>query len=192
MNMSPTKPFPNYKWRWASFQPSEGLNVPSVYLGVLRVYADHEGEAPSAPSVIADLTRVKNETATTINLARTGDRNLKRNSGQYWTALGLLEPEHGSLHITTFGQAVASGRITPSAFAAGVVNSLTLPNKRIESNTDEWDRAGLTIKPLQLILAIMEDLALVHGSKSARLTPFELVKIVIPLAGAKAQDSRIY
>jgi hypothetical protein len=187
MRMPPTKPFPNYKWRWASFQPSEGLNSPPVYLGVLRVFAEHDGEAPSAPSVIADLIRVKNETDTNINLARTDDRNLKRNSGQYWTALGLLEPEHGSLHVTAFGHAVASGKITPSAFAASVVNSLTLPNKRIESNTDEWDQARLVIKPLQLILEIMEDLAEVHGQENARLTPFELVKIVIPLAGAKAQ-----
>ncbi len=185
--MPPTKPFPNYKWRWASVTPTEGLNSPPVYLGVLRVYTDHQGEAPSAPSVIADLIRVEKETVTNVNLARTGVRNLKRNSGQYWTALGLLDPEHGSLHVTEFGKAVASGRITPGTFAVSVVNSLTLPNIWIENNTDEWDQAGLIIKPLQLILEIMEDLVGTYGPKSAKLTPFELVKIVIPLAGAKAQ-----
>ena len=184
--MPPIKPFPNYKWRWASFQPSEGLNSPPVYLGVLRVYAAHDGETPSAPSVISDLVQVKNETNTKIDLARTGERNLKRNSGQYWTALGLLQPEHGALHVTEFGQAVASGRITPGAFAISVVNSLTLPNKQIENDTEEWDNAGLTIKPLQLILGIMEDLGIAHGPESAKMTPFELVHIVIPLAGVKA------
>ncbi len=185
--MPPMKPFPDYKWRWASLTPTEGLNSLPVYLGVLRVYADHQGEVPSAPSVVADLIRVEKETATPVNLVRTGNRNLKRNSGQYWTALGLLEPERGSLHVTEFGKAVASGTITLGAFAATVVNSLSLPNKQIEKNTDDWDRAGLTIKPLQLILEILENLAQIHGSKSAKLTPFELVKIVIPLAGAKAQ-----
>lgn len=147
----PVKPFPSYKWRWASFQPSEGLNSPPVYLGVLRVYAAHDGESPASPSVIADLARVQSETDTKINLARTDRRNLKRNAGQYWTALGLLQPEHGALRVTTFGQAVASGRITPAAFAASIVNSLTLPNRYIESST-EWDNAGLRIKPLRLIL----------------------------------------
>ena len=183
----PVKPFPSYKWRWASFQPSEGLNSPPVYLGVLRVYAAHDGESPSSPSVIADLAKVQSETDTRINLARTDERNLKRNAGQYWTALGLLQPEHGALHVTTFGQAVASGKITSDAFAATIVNSLTLPNRYIESSTDEWDNAGLSIKPLQLILQIMEDLGRVHGSQSAKMTPFELVHIVIPLAGAKSQ-----
>ncbi|MEO8973471.1 MAG: HNH endonuclease [Ktedonobacteraceae bacterium] len=187
MIIPPPKPFPNYKWRWASYTPSEGLDYPPVYLVVLRVYANHDGEAPSSPSVIADLRRVRGETGTDVDLARTGDRNLKRNSGQYWTAFGLLEPGHGSLHVTTFGHSVASGKITPSEFAARVVNNFTLPNKRIESNTSEWSQAGLIIKPLQLILEIMVDLATVHGPKSAMLTPFELVKIIIPLAGAKAQ-----
>lgn len=184
--MPPTKPFPNYKWRWASFQPSEGLNSPPVYLGVLRVYAEHVGEKPSAPSVMADLSRVQEETNTGVGLVRTSERNLKRNSGQYWTALGLLQRGNGVLRLTEFGQAVASGRITPGAFAVSIVNSLTLPNKLIENDTQEWDNAGLTIKPLQLILEIMEDLGAVYGPKSAALTPFELVNIVIPLAGVKS------
>lgn len=182
----PVKPFPNYKWRWASFQPTEGLNSPSVYFGVLRVYAAHDGESPSSPSVIADLARVQHETDTQIDLARTDERNLKRNAGQYWTALGLLEAKSG-LHVTEFGQAVASGKITPSTFAATIVNSLTLPNSRIENNTDEWNNAGLSIKPLRLILEIIEDLSAVHGPESARMTPFELIHIVIPLAGARSQ-----
>jgi hypothetical protein len=51
----------------------------------------------------------------------------------------------------------------------------------------EWENAGLRIKPLELILNILENLG--HGTgglPEAYLTPTELVKICIPLAGAKA------
>jgi len=48
----PTKPFPAYKWRWASFQPSEGLNDPSVFLGVLRVFRNFEGEPTSSSALL--------------------------------------------------------------------------------------------------------------------------------------------
>ena len=34
-NYIPTKPFPDFKWKWASLQCTEGLNDPVVLLGVL-------------------------------------------------------------------------------------------------------------------------------------------------------------
>ena len=186
---TPVKPFASYKWHWASHTPSEGLNEPPVYLGVLRAWAAHNGQTPSDPSIITDLTLVQNDTKTGVNLVRTGDRNLKRNSGQYWASLGLLDNTYGIIDVTTFGQDVAKGKITPTEFAAVTIKTLTLPNRRIQSDTihwDQWDQAGLSIKPLQLILQIMEALGDAHGLAQAKLTPEELVKIVIPMAGAKS------
>ena len=34
-NYIPAKPFPDFKWKWASLQCTEGLNDPVVLLGVL-------------------------------------------------------------------------------------------------------------------------------------------------------------
>ena len=45
---------------------------------------------------------------------------------------------------------------------------------------------GLRIKPLELILQILNSLQAILGLAQSYLTPLELVKIVIPLAGAKA------
>ena len=36
---SPQKPFPNYKWRWSVLTPTESLNDPPIFLGVLRVFS---------------------------------------------------------------------------------------------------------------------------------------------------------
>ena len=48
----PQKPFPTYKWRWASFTPSEGLLRSDVYLGALRAFAAHNGKANGDDDVI--------------------------------------------------------------------------------------------------------------------------------------------
>jgi hypothetical protein len=51
----------------------------------------------------------------------------------------------------------------------------------------EWQNAGLRIKPLDLILSVLEDLG--RKTKSmleAYITPAELVRICIPLSGVKA------
>lgn len=64
-----------------------------------------------------------------------------------------------------------------------------MPNKKIESDTSAWRRAGLKIKPLELILNIIKSLHQQHGETNAYLTPFELQKIVIPLAGDHAKTA---
>ena len=83
----PKKPFPNYKWRWATFQPTESLNEPPVFLGVLRVFNQFQNYAPSSEEVMNGLAIVQAETNSKVDLVRTQDRNLVRNSGQYWKAL---------------------------------------------------------------------------------------------------------
>ena len=87
--MPPRKPFPSFKWRWLSVQPTEGLLIAPVFLGVLRALEQFEGEPYSSEHLHNELKRVKAETRTNIDLARTPARNLFRNSGQYWRGTGL-------------------------------------------------------------------------------------------------------
>jgi len=185
MIQTPTKPFPSYKWRWAVLTPTESLNDPPVYLGVLRVFNEFHNYPPSSEQVMQGLGVVQLETKTTVDLVRTRDRNLVRNSGQYWKALGLLEEAHGKIAVSPLGQMLATGEITQVEFATIVIKTLELPNRNIE-NPEAWDMVGLKIKPLQLILDILSNISRNINSEQAYLTPQELVKIVIPLAGSDA------
>jgi len=132
------------------------------------------------------LAIVQSETHSKVDLVRTQERNLIRNSGQYWKALGLLEEAHGTILVTPFGQLLASGRITQVEFATTVVKTLELPNRKLLEDTSDWDNAGLKIKPLELILEVLAKISDKFGVEEAYVSPFELVKIIIPLAGAKA------
>lgn len=177
----PVKPFASYHWRWATGTPSEGLNSPPVYLGVLRVLRAFEGQPPSEPRIGPALAQVKAETGTRLNLERTPERNLIRNSGQYWKALGLLGERDGRIELTPFGNQVASGEVTPLEFSAVTILTLTLPNRTF-GDTALWRAAGLSIKPLRLILEVL--IAVSQAAPdSAYLTPRELYEVVIPLAG---------
>lgn len=189
----PNKPFPNYKWRWAEVTPSEGLNNPLRFLGVLRAMYRHQGELKSTNAIFPDLERIQRETnkmtGEKVTLARTGERNLFRNSDRYWKAVGLLHPESRTIDLTPFGKKVAEGKITQTEFAITVIKTLTLPNINIENDISEWRKAKLEIKPLDLILEIIKSLHKNFGETEAYLTPFELQKIIIPLAGDKAKMS---
>lgn len=186
----PALPFDGYKWRWAAVECTEGLNNPPVFLGVLRAMRKHEGQAPSNRSFIRDLQKVEEDTDTRVNLRRTPQRNLIRNSGQYWKAFDLLRDTRGNISLTEFGRRVADGKITQIEFATTVIKTLRLPNTQIESNISRWESAGLNIKPLELILDILGELKRSHGSKQAYINHFELIRIVIPLAGEQAPISK--
>jgi hypothetical protein len=185
---TPKKPFPEYKWRWASYTPSEGLLRPEVNIGVLRAMNANEGKRPNSPEFIDALAEIARDTQADINLERSEKRNLIRNAGQYWKVTGLLEGTRGGIKLTGFGKQVAQGRITDSEFALAVVKTLVLPNPRVDSALiiSRWRAASLKIKPLQLLLSTMGQLQEDAGGSQAFITPNELIKIVIPLAGAKA------
>jgi hypothetical protein len=187
----PIKPFPNYKWRWAEFTPSEGLNHPVRLIGVLRAMYKHQGQPKSTTDIYADLEKVERETneltGEKVRLARTGDRNLFRNSDRYWKALGLLENTSRSIQLSPFGIKVAEGKVTQNEFAITVIKTMKLPNQNIESTISDWQNAGLEIKPLELILNVIRLLCDSFGSKQAYVSPIELQKIIIPLAGNKVQ-----
>lgn len=188
MIATPVKPFDTFKWRWLSVAPTESLLHPPVFLGVLRVLARHENASPTDTAVIKELARVKEETNSPVDLARTGDRNLIRNSGQYWKGTGLLRPEHGKIELTPLGRKVAGGNVTQGEFAAIMVQQTILPNPWTYSPEElqKWRQAGLEIRPLRLILEILETLGRGYGGTPvAYITPQELIRICIPLSGAK-------
>jgi hypothetical protein len=137
----------------------------------------------------ATLAVVQGQTGTTVNLIRSPQRNLVRNSGQYWRALGLLKESRGGITLTRFGREIADGLITKTEFAATVIRTLTLPNRFLQDPSD-WDAAALQIRPLELLLRIMARLAQDYGRDQAYLTPAELIRIVIPLAGENAPTTK--
>lgn len=180
----PRKPFPKYKWRWAVYTPTESLNDPPVYLGILRVLRDNEFEKFSSSSVNEALQVVQQETESTVNLVRSPERNIFRNSGQYWRGLGMLaEGTKGQIILTNFGRKFADGEITQVEFASTIIKTFQLPNRRIDNDTSDWDQANLTIKPFEIILNIISRLQEMFGIEQGYISIKELIKIVIPLAG---------
>lgn len=187
-NILPRLPFPSYKWRWASVEPSEGLNVPPVYLGVLRAFEQFDGQPTSDPGLLAALTRVQSDTGTKINLARTGNRNLIRNSGQYWKVFNLLGNSPGIVTMTDFGRRVATGTITPTEFAGLVIKTLRLPSAVYsQQEIALWRQAGLSVKPLEMILSIIIEL---DKTGQGWMSNEELTSIVIPLVGVSATPAQ--
>ena len=190
--MIPAKPFDSYKWRWLSVTPSEGLIDPPVFLGVLRALWKFEHKSPSDSGLLQELSIVQNETRTQVDLVRTADRNLIRNSGQYWKGTGLLKSTRGVIELTVLGKKVASGQITQGEFAAIMIQQTILPNCYTYEDDEikKWDIARLKIKPLELIIKVIDQLGIKHGKEQAFITSNELMKIIIPLAGAKATIDR--
>lgn len=191
--MTPAKPFESYKWRWLSVAPTESLLSPPVFLGVLRALAEFENHAPSEAVVANALRRVQQETQTPVDLVRTPERNLIRNSGQYWKGTGLLAPAQGEIRLTALGRRVASGQVTQGEFAALMVQQTVLPNPATYSPAEiaNWRNAGLEIRPLKLILEVIEELGRRGGGEAAFLTNEELIRVVVPLAGVRAAVSAI-
>ena len=182
----PKKPFPNYKWRWAVYTPTESLNDPPVFLGILRVLRANEFKKFSSEEVNEGLEIVQDETDSSVNLVRSKERNIFRNSGQYWRGLGMLEDgKRGQIILSPFGRKLADGELTKVEFATTIIKTLELPNRRIESNTSDWDKAGLSFKPFEIILEILSSLEVQYGKSQSFVTPDELIKIIIPLAGDK-------
>ena len=191
--MPPSKPFDTYKWRWLSVQPSEGLLRAPVFLGVLRALARQEGEAFSSESLRQDLRLVEKQTASSVTLARTTERNLFRNSGQYWKGTGLLKPKSGVIELTDLGHRIASGNITNDEFASLMISNTVLPNPLTYSAAEvlKWREADLRIKPFEIILDTVAELRRGYGLGQGYVTPNELIAIIIPLAGAKASCPEI-
>ncbi len=198
----PQIPFPNFKWQWACLQCTEGINDPVVLLGILNRMSKLEGRGLKYSSVefeneLIDLNNDLEGTGVNIDLdRRVGDRNIIRNSGQYWKALGLIprqSSKKGLIELTPFGRLVANQKITQSEFAAATIMNLQLPNPAIQSEGEckLWDKHNIHLYPLKLILSITRELQSSsklflfdeYIEKKAYITTYELVKIIIPLSG---------
>lgn len=165
--------------------PTESILRPPVLLGVLRVLARNEGKPPASQRIFDELEVVEQETRTDVKLARSVDRNIIRNSGQYWKGTGLLRPERGNIALTPLGRSLAVGSLSLTTFTAFMVDQTVLPNP-VTYPADEfnkWKAANLEIRPFVIILDVIKILGRLRGTDAAYLTPWELVKVVIPLAG---------
>lgn len=198
LDFVPLKPFPDFKWKWASLQCTEGINDPVVLLGVLsrmrKLEKEGRGIKYSSPEFAKEMEELSNDIKWTVDVklsSRTGERNLIRNSGQYWKAVGLIpakDNHSGIIDLTDFGRKVADHEISQSEFAVKVIQSLTLPNPSIQKPEEcrLWMDNGLNFHPLTLLLRIL--LALYDYDHScAFLTNEEFLRIVIPLSGCRAE-----
>lgn len=192
-NFIPTKPFPDFKWKWACLQCTEGLNDPVVLLGVLfrMRKLEPQGVKYSSPEFARELEDLSNDVKDSVGVdlaRRTGERNLIRNSGQYWRAVGLIAPgdRTGKIRLTDFGRRVADHDISQTEFAAITVQTFKLPNPQIQSSDEckRWLNHGLLIYPLRLLLGIISELKKLG---QGYITTEELVRIVIPLSGCHAE-----
>lgn len=199
LNYVPTLPFPNFKWKWACYACTEGINDPVVLLGVLFRMAKLEGKYKySSDEFGQELIQLSNDlkgTGINVDLAgRIGERNIIRNSGQYWKALNLIPAERtgGIITLTKFGRKVADHEISQTEFSAETIVTFTLPNQAMDiAERKQWENAGLKLYPLKLILTIIDKLSGIDTSQ-AYLTPFELARIVIPLSGVVGQPINTY
>lgn len=196
----PKLPFQGFKWKWACLQCTEGINDPVVLLGVLFRMAKLEGQYKySSDEFAKELIGLSDDlvgSGVNVDLReRTGDRNIIRNSGQYWKALKLI-PEYktgGIITLTDFGRKVANHSISQTEFSAQTIITFQLPNPAIQSPEEckEWEQAHLRLFPLKLILDIVGNLGL-YNQQQAYITPEELVKIVIPLSGTPGRPTSSY
>ena len=192
-NFIPTKPFEDFKWKWACLQCTEGLNDPVILLGVLFRMRKLEplGVKYSSNEFAKELIDLSNDVKDSIGVdleRRTGDRNLIRNSGQYWRAVGLIPPaDHsGQIKLTEFGRKVADHDISQTEFAAITIQTFKLPNSNIQSEEEcrLWLQHDIVLHPLRLLLEITMKL---NELGQGFITTEELVKIIIPLSGCKAE-----
>lgn len=198
LDFVPVKPFPDFKWKWASLQCTEGINDPVVLLGVLsrmrKLEKEGRGIKYSSPEFAKEMEDLSNDIKGAVDVrlsTRTGERNLIRNSGQYWKAVGLIpakDSHSGIIDLTDFGRKVADHEISQSEFAVKVIQSLTLPNPAIQRPEEcrLWNDNGLNFHPLLLLLRILLDLY-DYDHSYAYLTNEEFLRIVIPLSGCRAE-----
>ena len=197
-NFIPTKPFPDYKWKWATLQCTERLNDPVILLGVLfrmrKLEQLNKGLKFSSPEFAHEMLELSADVSDSIKVdlgGRTGERNLIRNSGQYWRAVGLIPVEsRGKIELTDFGRKVADREISQTEFAAITIQTFRLPNPNVQSESEcqRWINAGIILHPLRLILEILIELSKID-SRQRYITPDELVKVIIPLSACKAEIS---
>ncbi|MDP0377505.1 HNH endonuclease signature motif containing protein [Glaesserella parasuis] len=190
MSYTPQKPFDEYKWFFATKAPTEALGDPALLLGLIKRIAPLSNTGITYSSnefaqIMADLNK---DIHTTVNLAeRVGQRNLMRNSAQYWKLFGLIpQDSKGKIVVTNFANDIVNGKISQIDFASTMIVSLTLPNQASYQEKDyyKWKDNELLIHPFKLILKIMRILNN-KDTNQGYLTNQELYSVIIPMAGDK-------
>lgn len=194
-NFIPRLPFKDFKWKWASVAPTEGINDPVVLLGVLSRIAKLSGKnlkysSKEFQDELISLAHDLQGTGVNVDIAgRGGERNIMRNSGQYWKALNLIPNDsRGEIRITPFGRRVADNEISQSEFSATVLMTYTLPNPNIQTDEEckKWRDANIKLQPLKLLLEITRGLYTHTQDKNqSYLTKEELVRVIIPLSACQ-------
>lgn len=197
-NFIPVKPFPDFKWKWACLQCTEGIDDPVVLLGVLsrmrkleRTGKNYKYSSPEFGKELVDLDNDLKDSVGVDLARRTGERNLIRNSGQYWKAVGLIPAAStgGHIQLTDFGRKVADREISQTEFSAITIQTFKLPNRTIQSQKEcsVWDAHSLVLYPLRIILDTILLLRDRFGEQEEYITTEELIRIVIPLSGCHAE-----
>jgi hypothetical protein len=193
----PVKPFPEFKWKWACLQCTEGINDPAVLLGVLsrmrKLEKTGKNYKYSSPEFAQELIELDNDLKDSVGIdlaRRTGERNLIRNSGQYWKTVGLIPSDRtgGHIQLTDFGRKVADRDITQTEFSAITIQTFKLPNTTIQTPAEcsLWESHSIVLYPLRIILGTIQALGDKFGKNERLLTVDELIKIIIPLSASHA------
>jgi hypothetical protein len=182
-------PFPEYIWRWATLTPTENLNKPSIYFGCLKALVKNEGKKPSSEEVFNELQSIQkdlSEELGRVTMARTRERNIFRNSSQYWRMSGLLLDTSHGIKTSDLAKAYVNNEITKFDYASFLIKTLTLPNRFITDDTiiDRWEKYKLEFKPLEEVLKIILELSTYNLSETY-ISNTELLKLIIPMLGNK-------
>jgi hypothetical protein len=179
---SPNPLVPGFRWRFATVTPSEGLLRLPVLLGVTRcLYMSQTAPDPASrfQELLAELQGTLGESCT-VNLVRTRERDLLRNSGQYWSVLGLIE----NRQPTPLGEGVAVGRLSPRDFVSRSISAFTIPNRLYDNETSNLLAGhGILIRPLALILETISALRSLGSPPQISLT--EMQAVLVPGSCAK-------
>lgn len=190
----PKLPFEGYKWLFATKAPTEALGDPAVLLGLItRMAQIEDGITKYSSEKFAQILRdLDKDVITTVSLSkRVGERNLIRNSGQYWRLFGLIPTEStkGIITLTPLARKIASGSVSQLDFATSMLLSVKLPNEASYSLLErkKWKSSGLVIHPFKLILSVIREISLLD-SEQAWLSAEELAKVIVPMAGDRYQS----
>lgn len=192
----PRVPFDGYKWYFATKAPTESLGDPAVLLGLINRIAPLENGIIRYSSIefTTALMGLDRDIETTVDLSsRVGERNLMRNSSQYWKLFGLIPLDsHGIIQLTPLAREIAAGKINQVDFAASMIVTFKLPNAVSYSEKErwQWEQNDLVIHPFKLILSVMRELNR-HNAEDGWLTNQELYKVIVPMAGDKKTASTI-
>lgn len=187
-----TLPFPEFRWRWASATPTENLNRPDIFIGVLGALYRNQGSRKSSEGFLRDLQQVEHELRLphAPRLARDAKRNIIRNSGQYWKVLGVLTDDR-EIRLTELGERYATRQMSSTEFGVHTVLNHVLPSSVYgEDEREKWRIADLQIRPLLLILQVLNLLSK-EAPDSGFLIEHEYLRVVLPLSSQTQNADRI-